>query len=275
MFPLNEAESRDKEEEEDEVELKVLKNNDPVRLYLKKMGSVSLLDRDGEVEIARRIEKGEREIIRAILMCPAGTVEIIRLGDHLKNGRLKVKSIFRGLEDEEHRYNEKEYVDKIFELIGHVKKYQKSSEASFQDIRDKKASSQESEEVLVKMSNELMKRFKNINFNRKIINRIIIKFHNLLNRMEELQKRVKSSVEKTFSPDFSNLKETYLTMYNSNKESLRVQQDTGLSFKEFRDFYLSSEDAIRRLDRLYKDTWMDHGWVKKYLYINMERRKGS
>ena len=84
----------EEDKEEDENELKNYRNNDPVRLYLRKMGGVSLLDRTGEVDIARRIEKGEREIIRAILMCPMGTSEVIRLGDHLKCGRLKIKSIF-------------------------------------------------------------------------------------------------------------------------------------------------------------------------------------
>ena len=74
----------DKEEEEADEEEKAeaedVKGNDPVRLYLRKMGSVSLLTREGEVEIARRIEKGEREIVRAILLSPLGTYEIIQLG---------------------------------------------------------------------------------------------------------------------------------------------------------------------------------------------------
>jgi RNA polymerase primary sigma factor len=103
----------DKEEEEEDAEEKAesedVKGNDPVRLYLRKMGSVSLLTREGEVEIARRIEKGEREIVRAILMSPIGTLEIINLGKRLDEGRIKVKAIFRGLEDEDTQYNEQEY----------------------------------------------------------------------------------------------------------------------------------------------------------------------
>ena len=190
--------SEDDDTEEEETELK-LRSNDPVRLYLRKMGGVSLLDRKGEVDIARRIEKGEREIIHAILMCPMGTNEVIRLGEHLKKGRLKVKSIFRGLEDEDHKYNEKEYVDKIFELIGHVKKYQKKSKKHFISIRDKTEPLEKVEKALLALNNELIKKFKSVNFNRKIINRFVIKFHNLLNRMEELQKRIDSAVEKTFS----------------------------------------------------------------------------
>ncbi len=64
------------------------KSNDPVRLYLKKMGGVSLLTREGEVEIATRIENGEREIVRAILLSPIGTNEIILLGKRLDEGRI-------------------------------------------------------------------------------------------------------------------------------------------------------------------------------------------
>ena len=253
----------DKEEDEGEGELRGYRNNDPVRLYLRKMGGVSLLDRKGEVDIARRIEKGEREIMRAILMCPMGISEVIRLGDHLKCGRLKVKSIFRGLEDEEHRYNEEEYLNKIFELIGHIKKYQKKTSKFFLKIKDKSKNVKKSEQALVKLNNELMEKFKNVNFNRKIINRIIIKFYNLLRRIEELQKRIKVSVEKTFSKDFNHLKETYLIMYKSDTECFRIQQETGLGFKKFRTFYLSAEDAKNRLNRLYKETWMDYEWIKQ------------
>ena len=251
----------DKTDEEREEAEKIYVSNDPVRLYLRKMGGVSLLDREGEVDIARRIEKGEREIIRAILMCPLGTSEVIRLGQFLKKGRLKVKSIFRGLEDEEHSYNEKEYVDKIFELIGSVKKYQRRAKKSFLKIKNHEKDEEKAKESLVKLSAELMKEFKNINFNRKIINRIVTKFHNLQRRVDELENRITSSVEKTFSKDFNHLKETYFLIYKSNKEALRVKQETGLGFERFRDFYLSAEDAKARLKRLYEEIWMDRKWI--------------
>src|SRR5688500_3209005 len=120
--------AKEEDEEEEEATEEDLKGNDPVRLYLRKMGSVSLLTREGEVEIAQRIENGEREIVKAILNSPVGTHEIIQLGERVKSGRIKVRSIFRGLEDEETQYDEQEYIDKIHELIGEVKKYQKKTE---------------------------------------------------------------------------------------------------------------------------------------------------
>ena len=69
-------------------------STDSVRLYLRKMGVISLLTREGEVNIARSIEHGEREIVRAILLSPIGTCEIIDLGKRLEKGRIKVKVYF-------------------------------------------------------------------------------------------------------------------------------------------------------------------------------------
>ena len=57
------------------------KSNDPVRMYLRKMGSVSLLTREGEVEIARRIEEGENKVFEVILSSKVGLGEEARESD--------------------------------------------------------------------------------------------------------------------------------------------------------------------------------------------------
>src|SRR5512135_2728723 len=67
------AESDEKESEKEESEEDYegySKTNDPVRMYLRKMGSVSLLTREGEVEIAKRIEEGERRVLQVVLNSP-------------------------------------------------------------------------------------------------------------------------------------------------------------------------------------------------------------
>ena len=251
------------EEDKEGEEFINYRTSDPVRLYLRKMGGVSLLDRSGEVGIAQRIEKGEREIMQAILMCPMGAYEVIRLGEHLRCGRIKVRSIFRGLEEEEQRDNEKEYSDKIFELIGKVREYRRKAKKHFLILREQSAGSQKAEIALKALNNKLMREFKNVNFNRKTINSIVIKFHNLLSRIEELKKRETQAVEKTFSNNFEHLKETYFLIYKSEKELIRVQRETGLNFNKFRNLYLVAEDAKKRLNRLQRDTWMDYRWVRK------------
>ena len=64
------------------------KFDDPVRLYLKEMGTVSLLTREGEVEIAKRIEEGEREVLHTLLEMPLTFKEIMGLVDRLEEEKL-------------------------------------------------------------------------------------------------------------------------------------------------------------------------------------------
>jgi RNA polymerase primary sigma factor len=255
-----------KAEEEEEAEVEEdTRSNDPVRLYLRKMGSVSLLTREGEVEIARRIEDGEREIVRAILMSPIGTNEIILLGKRLDEGRIKVKSIFRGLEDEETQYDEQEYIEKIHELIGHVRRYQKKAAKTFSTMKENAPSTlafKKAEEELIEINKELMANFESINFNRKTINRIVIKFKNLVSRMTVLRKRIKDAVEKTFSKDVNALITRYRSVESSEQEVVKMTKETGLNFNNFRGYFLSSRDAQARLERLSTDTEMSFEWIR-------------
>ena len=265
-FLLSDPDKEDKEEEEEEAEVaEDTKSNDPVRLYLRKMGSVSLLTREGEVEIARRIEKGEREIVRAILTSPIGTNEIIQLGKRLDEGRIKVKAIFRGLEDEETQYDEQEYIEKIHELIGHVKKYQKDTEKMFASLRDNETNSkayQQAEEELKVVNIALMANFESINFNRKTINRVVIKFKNLVSRMTELRKRVRDATTKTFSNDLETLQNRFKQMGSSDQEIAKMTKETGLNFNQFRSYYIKAADASARIDRLHEETQMRFDWIR-------------
>ena len=97
-----------------------------------------------------------------------------------------MKAIFRGLEDEETQYEEAEYIEKIHELIGHVKKYQKATKPFFDVLRVTPHGSADAKKALADLetlNKGMMVNFESINFNRKTINRIVIKFKNLVSRM--------------------------------------------------------------------------------------------
>jgi len=254
-----EADEDEKMDEED------VKGNDPVRLYLRKMGSVSLLTREGEVEIARRIEKGEREIVKAILLSPIGTQEIIQLGTRLDQGRIKVKAIFRGLEDEETQYDEQEYIEKIHQLIGEVTKYQTAAKKHFDVLRQEGLNpkvKQETEKGLMALNNDVMANFESINFNRKTINRIVIKFKNLVARMTQLRRRHREGLEKTFSKDLEVLAARYKMVESNEKELAKMTRDTGLNFNRFRQLFVQADDAEKRLKRLHDETEMNFNWIR-------------
>src|SRR5512136_1162718 len=90
-----ESTARPAEAEEEEEEDGYSKTNDPVRMYLRKMGSVSLLTREGEVEIAKRIEEGEKEVLASVLASSIAIKEILDLGDRLRKAKIRVREIIK------------------------------------------------------------------------------------------------------------------------------------------------------------------------------------
>ena len=69
------------------------KTNDPVRMYLREMGTVPLLTREGEVAIAKRIEQGKLSVIKSISRMPAIAKAVIRMGDALKAGERTIREL--------------------------------------------------------------------------------------------------------------------------------------------------------------------------------------
>ncbi len=86
-FGADKFESEGEEGEDVELDLTpgtLEKTNDPVRMYLREMGTVPLLTREGEVEIAKRIERGQLRVLKAISRSPIVIREIVALGEDLK-----------------------------------------------------------------------------------------------------------------------------------------------------------------------------------------------
>src|SRR5207344_541641 len=99
---LVEDEEEEKEAEDTDNDV-VGKTGDPVRMYLREMGTVSLLSREGEVEIAKKIEHGEHQVINEVLTSPMALTYILELGDKLANHEIRVREIIKeeGEEDAE------------------------------------------------------------------------------------------------------------------------------------------------------------------------------
>jgi len=96
-------EDEEAEGEAEEVEFEpgsIGRTSDPVRMYLREMGSVSLLTREGEVEIAKRIEDGERDVASVILNTPITIKEVLQLGEKLRKFQIGASEISKEVEEE-------------------------------------------------------------------------------------------------------------------------------------------------------------------------------
>jgi len=93
---------------------------DPVRIYLRKMGTIKLLTREGEVEVAKRLEEGQNRVLGAILESPIAVREILALGEGLKSGKISARSVIHKDEREDEEFDEEVSSRRILKAIEHL-----------------------------------------------------------------------------------------------------------------------------------------------------------
>ncbi len=117
-------EDEEAEGESEEVEFEpgsIGRTSDPVRMYLREMGSVSLLTREGEVEIAKRIEDGERDVAGVILNTPITVKEVLSLGDRLRKFQISPSEISKEVEEEQLEEDEEDVQQiRLLEVIDSI-----------------------------------------------------------------------------------------------------------------------------------------------------------
>jgi len=163
---LDEDMEGEQEEEEPDLEAGVIgRTSDPVRMYLREMGQVSLLTREGEVEIAKRIEEGEALVTRVILKTPIAFKEVINLGDRLNRRQISVAEVTKDYEEEEGSEAEDQHRQRVLGLVGELRELDnrftemRESLAASKDRSKKKTLSKEAVDLKGQMA-ELMRQIR-------------------------------------------------------------------------------------------------------------------
>ena len=112
----------DKDDGDVELEAGTLgRTSDPVRMYLREMGQVALLTREGEVEIAKRIEEGEALVAKVVMRTPIAAREVINLLQRLEKGQISVSEVTKDYDEEEGGEAEEKQRERLTELYQQVK----------------------------------------------------------------------------------------------------------------------------------------------------------
>ncbi|MEA2658852.1 MAG: polymerase primary sigma factor, partial [Candidatus Binatota bacterium] len=140
------AEEEEEEKDTDnEVDGDVVgKTGDPVRMYLREMGTVSLLSREGEVEIAKKIEYGEKKVIDEVLSSPLALTYILDLGEKLAQHEIRVREIIKeeGEEDSEDFEDEEVHEKRLLDQIGKIRRTVNDREKIKHQLDGKRISTQ-------------------------------------------------------------------------------------------------------------------------------------
>ncbi len=184
--PAAEQSPRQQRETKDHAESK---SSDPVRIYLRKIGSVALLTREGEVELAKRMEEGEHAILTAILNSPALVREILKLGDDLRGGKYRVSDITEEEErdeDDEVPPDEEAKEERIIALMTKVRQLCKTND----DLRDIQSTTTGTEKKalearIVDNREKMVTTLVEMRLNKKTIGRLIGKLRVMIQEVEE------------------------------------------------------------------------------------------
>jgi len=233
---------------------------DPVRIYLKEMGSFPLLTREGEVEVAKRIESGQQDVLSAVLRCPISIREIVNLGKALRTGKTKISEVTNEIDDEEMTPKVKRLQEtRVLRLVDKIRKGANKIQLLQKKLRGmkKESSKKRVEGEIVKKQIEILEAFERINLRGEQVGKIIQKLKQFDVQLERAGQEVKKigaalgiatqGDKKTPKMKKVNLKRKDLeemdkAFRNSKRRITRMEADCGLSSRRLKE-------ALRAIER--------------------------
>src|SRR6478735_1380021 len=188
---------RDGSEEGPELDLTpgaLDKTNDPVRMYLREMGTVPLLTREGEVAIAKRIERGKLSVIKSISRTPMVTKKVIQLGDDLKNDQRTIRELVTFSEEELTEDKIDDRKKEVLRQIDAVRKarvaMQKTEEKLEPILKKDKKKYRRARWKMLRARVELSKRIREIEFTELVKRRMIEEIKDQVESVQRFEREI-------------------------------------------------------------------------------------
>jgi RNA polymerase primary sigma factor len=217
------------------------KTNDPVRMYLREMGTVPLLTREGEVEIAKRIERGQLRVLKAISRSPIVIREIVALGEDLKRGVRNVKEVV--VFDEEELTEEvvqsrvKATVTRIDALMKHQKKILllEEKQAASGAAKVKASAARHTRWLIAREKVFISRIVRELKYTALERKRLLDRVNKTVDTMRTLERQIRSLDQKFDASKSEELKKEYRRQQKNCKVDLeKIESDAGVSIAELK-----------------------------------------
>ncbi|NVB85113.1 MAG: RNA polymerase sigma factor RpoD, partial [Kofleriaceae bacterium] len=242
-----EKEKEDGEVDEDE-EYAYSRTSDPVRMYLRKMGSVSLLTREGEVEIAKRIEDGERKMLQAVLNSSVAVEELIAIGDRLRHGKIRVKDVVKDIDEDEAEFNEQFYVDRVCKIIDKVKKLQRDTEKLEEKLDESGSEGKKKKVKEATKANraQMFEELSDLRLNKPTVDRIVAQLKNIIIKLDKAESEIRECERRAGMPG-SEIRKTLREMRANPARARAVGKKTMLTLPDFEEMEEMIKSAMRKV----------------------------
>ncbi len=274
---LDDAAEEDVEEEE--VEVGVGKTDDPVRLYLKEMGTVPLLSKEGEVAIAKRIEEGKREAAQILYSLPFALQDVRDLGDKLRKGKISINEIVHAGDDdfeELQSQNEEELHARVIKLITEVERYSKELNTLTNHVMSSRCTEARKKTLREKMQTTryaLFGKLEALNIHCRQTDRLVMKVREMVSEVL-LSEREVHGLERKSGLTLVEIKDVFKKMRLGERElknaarRLEMKQETLLAMEK------TYRNAVKRAKKIEEDCGVSAEELKKVLraYERAEER---
>ncbi len=266
--------SKPKKEEEgkkdslSEPEGEFTKTYDPVKMYLREMGLISLLSRDGEVEIAKRIEAGENQVLDNLIRCRIGIEYLTELGRDLEAGAIKVRDIVNDIEDEYNLHQIGKRRDFLISLINKMNALDEGRYIFWNNLKGycDPAQRKRLNAAIDKKRHEIFEMMKSFKLEKGHIQGMVERYKEILNRLEELERTLTDCLIKAGGKPLSYLEECLkeLSTYEEGGKkvkALNISKEEILSLiaeiRETKDYIDETENrttmSLRELKRIDRE----------------------
>ena len=243
---------------------------DPVKMYLREMGMVCLLTREGEVEIAKRIEQGEQEVIDAIIDTPIGVKEILNLKGKIAQDKLRVRDVLKNLDEDFEEYSSVEEDREKEQLLNLLEEVQQMYEENLKTeelllSRSLEGEKLEAAEKSVRVNRErIAELLKNLSLEKRQVDRIVSKLRSCVERIEKGEVEIERCMLRTGKP-VQELRRLFRHVKNNPDSLGQVAKELGLKPDDFLEMEKTIKNGRRRIRRIGQEAKMDVRSLKQIM----------
>jgi RNA polymerase primary sigma factor len=244
------------------------KTGDPVKMYLREMGMVSLLSREGEVEIAKKIEDGIREVMDSIFSVSVCVKDVIDIGEKLRSGEIRVKNVVYNIEDDDGFVEEDLHRERVLKLIDKVSVLHNKNDALRAKLKVKGISEDEKLELrkdIEKNTKAIIKNCRKVKFSKKQIDRLVARLKQYVNTIEAADAKIQRCKE-SVGLSLAQLEKAWTRMRQEPKNARPIAKEYGVSVTKLKEAEEIIKENNRTLKKIAQETNIPVGIMKKVVF---------
>ena len=221
---------------------------------MRKMGTISLLTREGEVEIAKRIEDGDRRVLQVVLKSSVAIEEILGLGDKLRKHEIRVKEVVRDVDEEDPEFDQQWHIDRICKVIDKVRRLWAGQKNGFKQA--------------------ILDALQDLRLNKKQIDKIVVRLKEFVERIAQARREITACEHKSGL----SLKEFLKTLREIRSSPLRqraVTKKLGLRPEEIEEISQVIATARKKIKKVEEEAELAEGVLRETVREVLEGERAA